>query len=78
MNCNQQFSANILFLRKYSKLTQIQVAKALNIGVSTLQHWEKQRSVARIKDLKTACKFFKVTADQMLTIDLKEVSNDHN
>lgn len=77
---------NLSTIRKQRKLTQLDVAKALNIGQSTLSQYE--RGDRRIDDelLRKFCDFYQVSADEILNIstpktkkipkDLKKILED--
>lgn len=63
---------NLSNLRKQRKLTQQEVAKALNIAQSTLSQYE--RGDRRIDDelLRVFCDFYQTSADEILNISQKE------
>lgn len=77
---------NLAKLRKEHKLTQLKVAKDLNIGQSTLSQYE--RGERRIDDnlLKIFCNYYQTSADNILNLsapknkkipkDLKKILED--
>lgn len=63
---------NLAKLRKEQRLTQAEVAKALNIGQSTLSQYE--RGERRIDDslLKIFCNYYQTSADIILNLPAPE------
>lgn len=56
----------IQYLRKEKGLTQQQLAKALNIGWSTIANYEKDYRTPDLDTLKEICLYFNVSADYFI------------
>ncbi len=60
---------NISTLRKYRKMTQIELAEALNYSDKAVSKWENGDSMPDVETLLTVAKFFGVTLDYLVTAD---------
>lgn len=67
------FSSNIKFLRKRKGRTQDDVAFSLNMKRSTLSGYENQVAHPGIDALIAFSKFFKISVDTLLKVDLTEL-----
>lgn len=52
-------------MRVNSGLTQVEVAKRVNINVSTLIKWEKSKSYPTVEKLKSLCDIYGCTFDDI-------------
>ncbi|MBN1598635.1 MAG: LexA family transcriptional regulator [Bacteroidales bacterium] len=68
------FNSNIKFLRKRKMLTQDDVASILNMKRSTLSGYENEVSQPTVMALLTFSKFYNVTIDTLLNIDMTRLS----
>ena len=59
-------------LRKQNKMTQKELAKHLRIADSTLSYWEMEKYEPDNESLKKLSKFFHVTIDYILGVDIEE------
>ena len=59
-------------VRKNNRMTQKELALQLDVGESTVQSWEQDRSRPRVETLIRICLLFKVSADYILGL-----SDDH-
>lgn len=64
------FSDNLRFLRKLNKITQFELAAALNISRATISAWEKQTRNPIVADVVRVCEYFNIPIEQMLGKDL--------
>lgn len=56
-------------VRKKNKMTQLELANYLGLKKATICHYEKNEITPSLKIFKEICKFFKLSADELL--DLK-------
>lgn len=63
------FSKNLKRLRLEKGLTQVQLAKSIGVGQSTLNYWENGKSDITSFYLVKLCTTLKVSADELLGID---------
>ena len=65
-------------LRKRNKMTQKELAKHLRIADSTLSYWEMEKYEPDNESLKKLSRFFHVTIDYILCVDIteREISKD--
>ena len=68
------FSSNIKFLRKRRMLTQDDVASRLSMKRSTLSGYENEVSQPTIAALLTFSKYYGISIDTLLSIDLQRLS----
>lgn len=68
------FSSNIKLLRKRRKRTQDEVASALNMKRSTLSGYENEVAEPAIEALIALSKFYKVSIDTLVKVDLTAMS----
>lgn len=68
------FSSNIKLLRKRKKLTQEQAAKTLSMKRSTLSGYENEVSQPTVQALMAFSKFYNISVDTLLKIDLSKLS----
>lgn len=67
---NHQLSNNIRSLRKERKLTQEQLAEAMNVTVGAVSKWELSQSLPEINMLINLADFFDSSVDALLGYDL--------
>ncbi len=65
-NINMNIGEKIQYLRKEKGLTQQELAKALNIGWSTVANYEKDYRKPDLDTLKNICLYFNVSADYFI------------
>lgn len=65
----ETFGEKLKELRIEKGLTQKEVAQALSISIPTLSHWECNYQEPSFNDLKTLCRFFKVSSDYLLGLE---------
>lgn len=53
----------LMAARKNAGLTQIDAAKMLNIGVTTLQNWEKGKTYPNQPEIEKLCKLYNIRYD---------------
>ncbi len=63
----------IFELRKEKKLSQEELAEKLNVTRQTISRWELDETTPDIKQAKELSKIFKVSLDEMLDNDVKEI-----
>ena len=63
-NC---FSENLKNLRKDNKITQQQLASALNTTVKTISHWETGYSEPALNQVVELAEFFNVSLEDLIT-----------
>lgn len=63
---------NLINLRKSRGLTQAEVATVLNTSTQYYQKYEKGKHPLPIEHLITLCKFYHVSADSVLGIDIEK------
>lgn len=61
---------NIKYYRKLANMTQTELANKLNIKQSTLANYENNKRDITTDTLKQLCKILKVSADELLEIDI--------
>lgn len=62
------FGKKLKEIRLEKKLTQIKVAKSLNIAITTYASWEQDLSEPKIEMILKLCELFEVTADELLKV----------
>lgn len=60
--------------RKLIKLTQIDLAHTLGVGISTVARWEKGEVEPKLRQLKALAELFKVTEQELMYPKEGEVS----
>ena len=60
------FKENLKQLRKENKLSQTQLASALNLTVKTVSHWETGYTEPSIKQILELAEFFHVPLEDLL------------
>jgi len=71
-------SDKIKELRARNNMSQVKLAKALNVSRSTVNAWEMEISMPTIKYVIEMSKLFKVTSDYILELDNSNVINLSN
>ena len=66
-------NTNLKFLRTRNKLTQQDLANALELGRSALNGYEHQQSVPTIETILKISSYFKISVDTLLKVDLKKL-----
>jgi transcriptional regulator with XRE-family HTH domain len=66
-------NTNLKFLRTRNKLTQQDLANALEVGRSALNGYEHQQSVPTIETILKISTYFKISVDTLLKVDLKKL-----
>lgn len=66
MNIMQTFSARLRTLREESKLTQVQLAEALNVSRGSISFYENGDRVPDIQFLEDVARYFEVSSDFLL------------
>lgn len=61
----------LIALRIDNDLSQNTVGKVINKSQQGYDHIEKRRAKLTIEDLKKLCEFYKVSADELLELNLK-------
>lgn len=69
-----EFSRNIKFLRKRKKLTQQKAAEAMDLKRPTLNNYENAVSQPTITALFTLSKFFNISIDTLLKVNIESLS----
>lgn len=64
---------NIRNLRKGLNLTQNQLAEKFNVTMATISNWEIGNSNPTNEQIKDLCKFFNVSADYLLGVDMNGI-----
>ena len=60
------FSQNLIFLRRDRNLTQPQLAKAINVSNAVVSFWENGKNEPKVSYIKKLANFFGVTTDFLL------------
>jgi transcriptional regulator with XRE-family HTH domain len=68
------FAKNLKYLRRQSGLTQDEMADELNIGRPKLGSYEEERNEPNICTLINICKYFNISIDWLLTLDMEKES----
>ena len=63
----------ILALRKKNNITQEELAEKLNVTRQTISKWELGETAPDIKQAKELSKFFKVSIDELVDNDIKDL-----
>ena len=63
---------NIYFLRKEKRMTQVDLAKLLDVGSTTIGNWETAYRTPDLYDIARLSKIFNVTADALVFEDLEK------
>lgn len=71
-------SDKIKELRARNNMSQVKLAKALNVSRSTVNAWEMEISMPTIKYVIEMSKLFRVTSDYILELDNSNVINLSN
>ncbi len=69
--------SNIRFLRKQKGLTQEGLANSINVTRSVIGAYEEGRAEPKIRTMQAMAKFFGITLDQLISVDLAEVAGAH-
>lgn len=64
-------------LRKSKNLTQLQIAKILNISKTGYASWEQGLAEPGIQYLKKLCALYDISADELLSIDEYQYSFEY-
>lgn len=70
-NINEIIGRNLLLLRKYKKLTQMEVAEKFNYSDKSISKWENGESLPSIDVLYEICNFYNITLNDLLTENYK-------
>lgn len=62
------FNKRLRRLRLSEDLTQAELAKAFNVGPTTIASWEQGRSRPNIEEIAQIARFFKVSVDYLLCL----------
>jgi transcriptional regulator with XRE-family HTH domain len=60
------FAERLKDLREDARLSQTELAKAVNLGQTTISHWELNERVPNAEAVVKFAKFFNVSADYLL------------
>ena len=63
---NMEFKSRLKELRVEKGISQIEIAKMLNLSKMAVSHWEKGDSEPSIEDLKVLASFFDVSIDYLV------------
>mgnify|MGYP003571275811 CR=1 FL=1 len=66
-NIKQNFSQNLINLRKEKNLTQLELAKLLNYSDKSVSKWENGETVPDIEVLKKIADYFSVSIDTLIS-----------
>ncbi|WP_077612846.1 helix-turn-helix transcriptional regulator [Clostridium sp. Marseille-P2415] len=66
---NENFSKNLLLLRKKVSLSQCEVAKELGISRQTLSKWETGKSTPDATYIKKISEIYKISIDELLGVE---------
>jgi len=69
MSSEELFARNLKYLRSFNKLSQTKAAKYLGVNRRTFVSWETGGITPPTSTLTHICKSFKVSIQNMLTID---------
>ena len=61
-----EFKQRLKELRTEKGVTQIQIAKIVNMSKMAISHWEKGNSEPSIEQLKILANYFEVTVDYLI------------
>ena len=61
-----EFNVRLKELRKEKNVTQIEIAKMLNMSKMAISHWENGNSEPSIEQLKVLARFFDVSIDYLV------------
>lgn len=70
------FKDNLKNARKKAKLTQEKVAEVINTARSNISKYENGNLEPNLATLKLLCQLYKVSADELLEINLSEKQSD--
>lgn len=68
------FAKNILFLRKKRRLAQSEMPDKLGIKATTWSNYENDQTEPNVSTIIEISRFFGVTIDELLTVDLSSVN----
>ena len=71
-NCMLDYIHQIRSLREDNDLTQEQIARILGTSQTMYARYERGASELPIRHLLTLCRFYKVSADYILGLDIKK------
>ena len=60
------FGDRLKELRKENNISQVEIAKILNMSKMAISHWEKGNSEPSIEQLKVLARYFDVTIDYLV------------
>lgn len=63
------FAERLKELRQEKGLSQMELAKAIGLGQSSIAHWEKNERVPNAEAIAVIAKFFAVSADYLIGLD---------
>ena len=61
-----EFKVRLRELRLENNVSQVQIAKLLNMSKMAISHWEKGNSEPSIEQLKILAKYFDVSVDYLI------------
>ena len=61
-----EFKVRLKELRLENNVSQVQIAKLLNMSKMAISHWEKGNSEPSIEQLKILAKYFDVSVDYLI------------
>lgn len=61
-----EFKVRLKELRLENNVSQVQIAKLLNMSKMAISHWEKGNSEPSIEQLKVLAKYFDVSVDYLI------------
>jgi len=67
----KEFGRNFKDLRIADKKSQLDMAKIFNVTQATISGWETGRKIPEVPMLITVAKYFGVSVDYLLDLDLK-------
>lgn len=69
---NMSYMDNLINLRKSRGLTQAEIANVLNTSTQYYQKYEKGKHPLPVEHLITLCKFYHVSSDSVLGLDVEK------
>ena len=65
----KEFSERLKELRQARNLTQTQLADAVGVSFATISKWERMQRQPTLENIKSLCKFFKVSSDFLIGLE---------
>ncbi len=72
------FSEKLKDARKKMKLSQEEVAEIINTSRSNISKYETGFLEPNLSTLKQLCLLYRISADYLLDIDVKQITNENN